>query len=99
MKSDGKEAEELRAGIEAILANEDLSGKGLATHPIASRLRHLLDDVDACDSLVHVQAKTRKGGCPCEHVEPCHPHCTCARSFMSHGCQRCCRYGSPEQQN
>lgn len=37
------------------------------------------------------------GGCPCLYVEPCHPHCTCRTPVMSHGCRRCCRYGSIEQ--
>lgn len=40
----------------------------------------------------------RKGGCPCEHTTPCHPDCTCINHFMSRGCERCCRYGSSEQQ-
>lgn len=40
----------------------------------------------------------RKGGCPCLHVTPCHPQCSCANPLMSYGCTRCCSYGSKEQQ-
>jgi len=36
--------------------------------------------------------------CPCFHVTPCQPNCTCVNPFMSHGCHRCCTYGSEEQQ-
>lgn len=36
-------------------------------------------------------------GCPCLYTTPCHPHCSCVES-NPRGCQRCCRYGSPEQQ-
>ncbi len=36
--------------------------------------------------------------CPCKHTVPCHPNCTCVKQHMSRGCQRCCTYGSPEQQ-
>jgi len=35
-----------------------------------------------------------KGGCPCLYVEPCTPHCTCVEPASSHGCLRCCTYGS-----
>lgn len=37
-------------------------------------------------------------GCPCLYVTPCSPNCTCAKPFMSGGCSRCARWGSPEQQ-
>lgn len=40
----------------------------------------------------------RKGGCPCEHVQPCKDTCSCANPIMSGGCMRCATYGSPEQQ-
>lgn len=36
--------------------------------------------------------------CPCLHIEPCGPRCTCAQPLSSVGCRRCCSYGSPEQQ-
>jgi hypothetical protein len=36
-------------------------------------------------------------GCPCLHTTPCHPRCTCVQPYSSHGCARCCRYGSAEQ--
>lgn len=36
--------------------------------------------------------------CPCELVAPCSPQCTCANPVLSGGCQRCCKYGSREQQ-
>lgn len=38
-----------------------------------------------------------KNDCPCTMVEPCQKNCTCAKPHMSHGCYRCCRYGSDEQ--
>jgi hypothetical protein len=37
-------------------------------------------------------------GCPCLYTTPCQPECTCVSQASSAGCQRCCRYGSPEQQ-
>jgi hypothetical protein len=37
--------------------------------------------------------------CPCVKAsEPCHPNCTCAKPWMSHGCYCCAKYGSAEQQ-
>ncbi len=36
--------------------------------------------------------------CPCLHVAPCHARCSCVAPLSSSGCQRCCSYGSPEQQ-
>ena len=38
-----------------------------------------------------------KNYCVCTMAEPCQPNCTCAKPYMSHGCLRCCRYGSEEQ--
>jgi hypothetical protein len=35
--------------------------------------------------------------CPCLYVDPCRPSCTCASSWMSGGCDRCCTFGSLEQ--
>ena len=35
--------------------------------------------------------------CPCTQTTPCQPHCTCVDGISSHGCLRCCRYGSREQ--
>lgn len=37
------------------------------------------------------------GGCPCKYVEPCQEVCSCVTLVSSHGCLRCCRYGSIEQ--
>ncbi len=37
------------------------------------------------------------GGCPCKYVEPCQENCSCVSPMSSHGCLRCCRYGSIEQ--
>lgn len=38
--------------------------------------------------------------CPCEfvEVEPCGKYCTCRMSHFSGGCDRCCKYGSHDQQ-
>jgi DNA repair exonuclease SbcCD ATPase subunit len=36
--------------------------------------------------------------CPCKHTTPCSTGCTCAFPWSSHGCERCCSYGSAEQQ-
>jgi len=36
--------------------------------------------------------------CPCEFGDPCSPQCSCGHPFLSGGCRRCCRYGSPAQQ-
>lgn len=62
----------------------------------------IADDMDefAADALGAVSSSpsTPELGCPCHHTEPCHPRCTCVQPFSSHGCARCCRYGSPEQQ-
>ncbi len=35
--------------------------------------------------------------CPCHYITPCSDNCTCAKSYMSGGCMRCCSYGSIEQ--
>ena len=37
-------------------------------------------------------------GCPCVHGAPCDPMCTCVHGGSSHGCRRCCSYGSVDQQ-
>lgn len=37
--------------------------------------------------------------CPCAHTVPCHERCTCVNPTSSFGCQRCCSYGSKEQQH
>ena len=43
--------------------------------------------------------KTEKvKACPCLHTAPCSERCTCTNGGSSVGCQRCCTYGSPEQQ-
>ena len=39
----------------------------------------------------------RKTSCPCCWGTPCNPHCSCVTPASSHGCQRCCAYGSDEQ--
>ena len=38
--------------------------------------------------------------CPCEfeEVEPCGKFCSCRYPHLSGGCDRCCKYGSHEQQ-
>lgn len=36
--------------------------------------------------------------CPCLHTKPCKQDCSCANPVMSGGCNRCCSYGSKEQQ-
>jgi len=51
--SHGAEAEELRGGIERILAS------GIDDHYADAALRQLLDRVDARDSLAYLQAKKR----------------------------------------
>lgn len=40
----------------------------------------------------------RSEACPCLHTTPCQSNCSCVRPHMSHGCLRCCSYGSKEQQ-
>lgn len=35
--------------------------------------------------------------CPCVYTKPCDPRCTCVHPRSSHGCARCCKYGSVEQ--
>lgn len=42
--------------------------------------------------------KEQRKTCACEFGNPCKSTCTCANPFMSGGCQRCCKYGSKEQQ-
>jgi hypothetical protein len=36
--------------------------------------------------------------CPCTLTVPCRDSCSCAREFLSGGCDRCATYGSKEQQ-
>ena len=43
------------------------------------------------------QPPAQASGCPCHWTTPCTPRCTCVNPFSSHGCTRCCRYGSDEQ--
>lgn len=38
-----------------------------------------------------------RGSCPCLYTTPCQKHCTCVEGYSSHGCLRCCSYGSLEQ--
>lgn len=35
--------------------------------------------------------------CPCKFGYPCSDRCTCANPYSSHGCSRCCSYGSEQQ--
>ena len=59
-------------------------------------------DADMIEKLTAENASLRgemeRRACPCLHTTPCHPDCTCANPLMSRGCERCCTYGSPEQQ-
>lgn len=52
---------------------------------------------DIGEHTVHVRAQ-QLGSCPCLHTTPCDPDCTCVRFDSSRGCDRCCSYGSPDQQ-
>lgn len=42
--------------------------------------------------------RQERKACPCHHVTPCSPECTCVKPWSSRGCARCCSYGNPEQQ-
>ena len=55
----------------------------------ASDLDELLAEV------THLRAAR---GCPCLYTTPCQTRCSCLMPLSSHGCRRCCRHGSPEQQ-
>lgn len=35
--------------------------------------------------------------CPCLHITPCDPNCTCLHPESSRGCRRCASYGSKDQ--
>lgn len=39
----------------------------------------------------------KESSCPCCWTAPCSPHCSCVKPFSSHGCRRCCTYGSDDQ--
>jgi hypothetical protein len=41
--------------------------------------------------------KVISGSCPCIYTTPCTPDCSCVNCFSSHGCRRCCAYGSLQQ--
>lgn len=41
--------------------------------------------------------QNNENDCVCTRAEPCQKNCSCAKPLMSHGCLRCCRYGSEEQ--
>jgi len=59
------------------------------------------DWVDVLHGLMHPRPPALEHdprACPCLHTTPCQPDCTCVTPWMSHGCMRCCSYGSPEQQ-
>lgn len=57
----GREAEELRAGIEAVLAEFD--GVSYAkVDTVCGVLRALLDRVDARDSLAYLERRDNRGG-------------------------------------
>lgn len=69
------------------------------SHGLCFDVQHI-DGVKSCyelHELIVVENVHRKT-CPCEFGNPCSSNCTCANSFMSGGCQRCCKYGSEEQQ-
>jgi hypothetical protein len=56
-------------------------------------------DPDTTAALAALEGEgARHQACPCLHIEPCDPHCTCVNPYSSRGCTRCCSYGSKEQQ-
>ena len=86
------QAAEIERHREAALESTGLAGERIGT---IAALRHEVTDQAA---EIKRLRETYGNGCPCRHTTPCQPNCTCAKSMMSHGCRRCCRYGSKQQQ-
>jgi len=40
----------------------------------------------------------KKKTCPCEFGDPCSKKCSCGNPELPGFCKRCCKYGSPEEQ-
>ena len=57
-----------------------------------------LMDRNRGDHLEQVAGLPEVEACPCKHIMPCHPRCSCMMPLSSSGCWRCCSYGSKEQQ-
>lgn len=84
---------EERAGIARIAEerplDRDVGGVGDYVLDAMLDLKDTLAEIERLEHERHV--------CPCQFVEPCRSSCTCATPSLSGGCERCIRYGSPEQ--
>lgn len=65
-----------------------------------------MNDVEECrlatnnvlDALQLAADRRSNRSCPCAHTAPCQENCPCTGAPTSFTCERCCSYGSPEQQ-
>jgi len=60
--------------------------------------KKLGDDLTVMRNEIEELERSIHQACPCLHTTPCSENCTCVNGFSSHGCRRCCSYGSQEQQ-
>ncbi len=77
------EAQQRLEWVAAALHGDAIYGPG-AAEPLVQQVHAL-------------RAQAEHNDCPCRYTTPCQPNCTCVKPFMSHGCNRCARYGSLEQ--
>lgn len=55
--------------------------------------------MDALEALpAPKEGDSLESGCPCLRTTPCGANCSCATDIFSGGCNRCCAYGSRDQQ-
>jgi hypothetical protein len=86
-----------RPGVATFPRDRSIVEAEVGCLPIAARL-YLARGAWHIHRRIEALQNTARQACPCLHVEPCDPDCTCVKPFMSRGCTRCCTYGSKEQQ-
>lgn len=69
----------------------------IGVHARKIKIESVNDMADELYTLALIRVVESREGCPCLFTTPCHPRCTCVVPGSSHGCSRCCRYGSDEQ--
>src|SRR6185369_8954853 len=93
-----------RGAMRAMAALErELGGAGWP-NTIRNRVARIINcemnaaAIDAARAALRAELAQARAACPCKHTTPCSDACSCANPVMSGGCERCCAYGSEEQQ-
>lgn len=79
---------------EARAITDAATGSPVPWVPMLS-ITHLLALQQRVDELENRVLSSKS--CPCEWTTPCSSQCSCAHSYASGGCTRCCKYGSDAQ--